>query len=120
MPMKRRKRRIYRRQEIARIAAMAGAGNSAAEIAEAIGEGATPSKIYSLLSSLGLHLAPKRSNEVGITIAVDRRAFEAIGVHARDAGMCPEVLAARLLREIADEPDLLRSLAVDACYALRA
>lgn len=42
-----------------------------------------------------------------------------MGAQAIAHDLAPAALAGRLLREICDEPALLRSLAIDAAHALR-
>lgn len=114
----RRKRnpRDYNARQIARAAYMAASGATAQEIADEIGAG-TAAKVYGLLHRIGINLTPRHPGQEAMLIRVDKAAMAAVGEQAAEHGLAAPTLAARLLREICDEPALLRSLAIDAAHA---
>lgn len=113
---RRRRQGDYSAAEIARVGFLAGRGASAKEIAEALES--TPERIYGLCHRVGITLTPKGQGYVSIVAPVDRVAMQAIQRAAIEHGIEPAIMAGRLLREIVDDPDLLRSLAIDAAYTL--
>lgn len=113
----RRRRGDYTPAQIAQAAFLAGRGASAKEIADTLET--TPVRVYGLCHRVGVTLTPKGQSYVSIVVPVDRTAMQAIERAAIEHDVDPAALAGRLLREIIDAPDLLRSLAVDAAHALR-
>ena len=107
----------YSAAEIARVGFLAGRGASAKEIAEALES--TPERIYGLCHRVGITLTPKGQGYVSIVAPVDRVAMQAIERAAIEHDVEPAAMAGRLLREIADDPDLLRSLVVDVAHSLQ-
>lgn len=105
----------YQLHQLLTAAAMAGAGCSASEIAEALGQ-TTTARVYALLSKHRIPLVRKAGSQKAATVVLDRKAFAAIADHAFAAGIEPEILAGRLLEEVTEDADLLRSLVVDATW----
>lgn len=110
--------RDYTPRQIARAAYMAASGATAREIADEIGA-KNAEAIYALMQRIGISLTPRHPAQEAILIRIDRQAIAAIGAQAVAHDLAPATLAGRLLREICDEPALLRSLAVDAAHAIR-
>ena len=114
---RRRRQGDYSAAEIARVGFLAGRGASAKEIAEALES--TPERIYGLCHRVGITLTPKGQGYVSIVAPVDRAAIQAIEREAIEHDVEPAALAGQLLREITNDPLLLRALAVDAAHAIQ-
>jgi len=91
----------YTSSELLKAAHMAGAGYSAADIAEAIGRGVTAQSIYPLLGRNAIKLAPKTRAQISFPIVVNRALFETIEKAALRRGADPQAVAGRILEQVA-------------------
>jgi len=114
--MAKRARVRFTPSELIRAVYMAGAGYSAAEIAEAIGRGFTAQSVYALLGRHGLRLTPKTRAQVSFPIIVNRSLFESIEKAALRRGADPQAVAGRILEQVAGD---WRALQEHVAFATR-
>lgn len=86
-----------------RVAFLAGAGASAAEIADALGGRATPSRVHGLLHRHGLRLVSKTRGQVAFPVVVSEATMEKLEEAAAGRRSDPQALAAKLLEGLAEE-----------------
>jgi hypothetical protein len=103
-------RHSYSANDLFKIAYMAGAGASAVEIAYAIGGSVTGSKVYWIVSTLGIRLAQKSRTQTCLPLVISETTLEAAARWADRKDVDTHWLIARVFERVADNPDVLEKI----------
>lgn len=110
--MKRPRRHLYSQSEIVRTAFMAGAGATAAEIADALGVRMSVRRVYDLVRRHGLRLVPRNGDQATFApLTIARSAMAEFERVCEPLGADPHFVAARVLERAAGDSAKLREIA---------
>jgi AcrR family transcriptional regulator len=101
----RRSRKDYSRSEQMRAAFMAGAGASAAEIADALGT--TPGAVYWFLSKAGLRIVRKTPHEICFPLVIRKDIFDLAGRVAANKGLEPCWFLSKAVERLLSDKELM-------------
>lgn len=95
-------------RKLMRAAFMAGAGASAADIADEIG--GSPASVYAALSRAGIRLTPKTHNQVVVNLVISKAALSEAEKIAVVRRVEPILMISRLLQACLEERSLALNL----------
>jgi hypothetical protein len=108
--LKRRRAHRYPPSEVIRAACLAVTGSSAPEIADALGNMTSTSRVFRILRLNGIRLVPKTQAQTAFVIVIARETMAEIERISEPFGADPQFVAARVLEKVVSDNAVLREI----------